>query len=88
MGNSPCRPDEWNAPIGAMTLALGTLTPGEEVIHWGTHDAQKLPANGLIGLRVTVVAHEFESGGSGNAHIDWKKAQPAVSTTRRRLTSE
>lgn len=80
-------PDELNAAVGAMTLALGTLTPGEEVIHWGIHDVRELPANGLIGLRVTVVAHEFESGGSGNAHIDWKKAQPAVSTTRRKLTS-
>ncbi len=78
-------PEELNDAVGARGHGLGRLEPNEEVIHWGTDDANNLPANGLTGLRVTVVAHEFKSGGSGNAHIDWKQAQSATSTTRRKL---
>jgi hypothetical protein len=80
-------PDELNDAVGARGLTLGTLAPNEEVIHWGISDVRDLPADGLIGLRVTVVAHDFNTGGSGNAHIDWKKTQSAQSTTRRKLPS-
>ncbi len=79
-------PDELNAAVGARGLSLGLLEPNEEAVHWGT-DVNDLPANGLIGLRVTVVAHGMKTGGSGNANIDWKKAQSAQSTTRRKLHS-
>ncbi|MBC7821613.1 MAG: hypothetical protein IAG10_32405, partial [Planctomycetaceae bacterium] len=77
-------PDELNAAVVARGLGLGVLEPNEEAVHWGV-DANDLPANGLIGLRVTVMAHGMKHGGSGNAHIDWKKAQTTQSTTRRKL---
>lgn len=79
-------PVELSDAIGTRKLILGTLQPNEEVIHWGTDDANNLPDNGLIGLRVTVVAHGLNTGGAGNAHIDWKKTQSATSTTRRKLS--
>jgi hypothetical protein len=49
------------------------------------HDVRDLPANGLIGFRVTVVSHGMKGSGSGLADIDWEKAQSAQSTTRRKL---
>lgn len=79
-------PEELNDAVGARSLGLGVLEPNEETIHWGINDVRDLPAHGLIGLRVTVVAHGMKSGGSGNGHIDWKKAQSAQSTTRRKLS--
>lgn len=79
-------PEELNAAVGSMSLALGVLVPNEEVIHWGSADVNNLPADGLIGLRVTVVPHGMPSAGMGNAHIDWKKAQSARSTSRRKLS--
>lgn len=78
-------PVDLNNSVGAMSLRLGNLTPNEEVIHWGSADVNNLPANGLIGLRVTVVPHGMKSAGSGNAHIDWKQSQSAQSTSRRKL---
>ncbi len=78
-------PEELNKSVGAMSLGLGVLTPNEEVIHWGSADVNNLPANGLIGLRVTVVPHGMNSAASGNAHIDWKRSQSAQSTSRRKL---
>ncbi len=80
-------PDELNAAVGARGLALGLLEPNEESIHWGTADVKNLPANGLIGLRVTVLAHGLNgvSSGSGTAHIDWKKSLTTESTSRRKL---
>ena len=80
-------PEELNAVVGSRGLALGVLPPNEEAVHWGSVDANDLPANGLIGLRVTVVAHGLKAGGSGNGHIDWKK--PSVeSTSRRKLSGD
>lgn len=78
-------PEEQNVVVGASGLSLGLLAPNEEAIHWRTADANDLPANGLIGLRVTVVAHGMKTDGSGNAYLDWKKAQSAQSTTCRKL---
>jgi len=78
-------PQELNRIVGAMSLGLGVLTPNEEVIHWGNADVNKLPADGLIGLRVTVVPHGMRSARSGNAHINWKRSQSAQSTSRRKL---
>ncbi|MFM9960644.1 MAG: hypothetical protein ACKV2Q_05405 [Planctomycetaceae bacterium] len=77
-------PDELNAAVGARGLSLGVLEPNEEAIHWGSADANNLPANGLIGLRVTVMAHGQKTGGSGNAHINWQQ-QTTQSTSRRKL---
>ena len=72
--------------VGTRPLTLGLLEPNEEVIHWGTTDANNLPANGLIGLRVAVVPHGLKlSHVSGIGSIDWKKAQTTQSTTRRKL---
>jgi hypothetical protein len=72
--------------VGTRPLTLGLLEPNEEVIHWGTTDANNLPANGLIGLRVAVVQHGLKiSHGSGFGSVDWKKAQTTQSTTRRKL---
>ncbi len=72
--------------VGTRPLTLGLLEPNEEVTHWGTADANNLPANGLIGLRVAVVPHGLKlSHGSGFGSIDWKKTQTTQSTTRRKL---
>lgn len=81
-------PDELNAAVGARGLGLGLLEPNEEAVHWGTADVNDLPANGLIGLRVTVMAHGLKAGGSGTAHIDWKKSQTRQSTSRRKLPND
>lgn len=79
-------PNELSQLVGSRGIQLGDLAPNEEVIHWGTLDANNLPDNGLIGLRFTVTAHHLKtSGGSGIGHIDWKKTQSATSTTRRKL---
>ena len=50
-----------------------------------------MPANGLIGLRVTTVAHNLKTGGQGIAHTDWKGVRTAriiVSSTPTAGTSE
>ncbi len=68
-------PEALDAAVGAMSLALGKLEPNEEIFRWGTPEPDNLPANGLIGLRITTVAHNLKAGGSGIAHTDWKQAQ-------------
>ena len=79
-------PVELNEAVGKRLLSLGLLEPNEESIHWGTADVHNLPANGLIGLRVTVKAHGLQHGnGSGTGHIDWKRSQTMQSTSRRKL---
>ena len=78
-------PDELNAAVGARGLTLGVLEPSVEIIEWGTADVNNLPANGLIGLRVTVVPHGLPVGGSGTGHIDWKRSRSTESTSRRKL---
>lgn len=70
---------------GGMGIQMSDLAPNEEVIHW-FGNANELPDNGLLGLRVTVTAHGLKtSGGSGNAHIDWKNAVTNTSISRRKL---
>ncbi len=69
-------PEALDAVVGARGLGLGVLEPNEETIHWGTADVDNLPANGLSGLRVTTVAHNLKTGGTGIATTEWKKAQP------------
>lgn len=78
-------PDELNKAVGARILQLGLLAPNEEVVHWGNSDVRDLPADGLIGFRVTVVSHGMKGSGWGGADIDWKNAVPTQSTTRRNL---
>jgi hypothetical protein len=78
-------PEGLDSAVGASGLGLGVLEPNEEVVHWGAGvDASNLPANGQIGLRVTVVPHNLNRSGSGIGHIDWK-SPPLSSTTRRKL---
>lgn len=79
-------PKALSQAVGGLGIQMGDLVPNEEVIHW-LGNANDLPENGLLGLRVTVTPHGLEtSGGSGNAHVDWKKAQTATSTTKRKLS--
>ncbi len=81
-------PKDLSQKAGVMANHMGDLAPNEEAIHW-LGNANDLPDNGLLGLRVTVTAHGLETaGGSGCAHIDWKKAQSATSTSRRKLPVE
>jgi predicted Ser/Thr protein kinase len=78
-------PEGLDSAVGARSLGLGVLEPNQEIVDWGGGtDASKLPANGLIGLRVTVVRHGLNKSGSGTGHTDWKTPPPS-STTRRKL---
>ena len=78
-------PEGLDSAVGSKSLGLGLLEPSEEIVSWcGDVDANKLPASGLIGLRVTVVPHGLNKSGSGAGHIDWK-TPPPPSTTRRKL---
>jgi hypothetical protein len=78
-------PEGLDSAVGASSIALGDLEPNEERVYWGVAvDASNLPANGLIGLRVSVLPHGQNRSGSGISHIDWK-SPPKSSTTRRKL---
>jgi hypothetical protein len=78
-------PEGLDSAVGASSIWLGDLEPNEERVHWGAGvDASNLPANGLIGLRVTVVPHGQNRSGTGISHTDWKTPPPS-STTRRKL---
>jgi predicted Ser/Thr protein kinase len=81
-------PEALDAMVDARGLGLGVLEPNEEAIHWGSADADNLPANGLIGLRVTTVAHNLKNAGQGISHTGWKGGQSVRSTTRRKLPEE
>ena len=78
-------PEGLDSAVGASSIWLGDLEPNEERVYWGAAvDASNLPANGLIGLRVTVVPHGQNRSGTGISHTDWKTPPPS-STTRRKL---
>ena len=77
-------PEGLDSAVGTQSLGLGELEPSAEVVSWNGADASKLPASGLIGLRVTVVPHGLNKSGSGAGHIDWKTPPPPT-TTRRKL---
>jgi hypothetical protein len=78
-------PEGLDSAVGASSIWLGDLEPNEERVHWGAGvDASNLPANGLIGLRVSVVPHGQNRSGTGISHTDWK-SEPKPSTTRRKL---
>lgn len=66
-------PDALEPTVGRLLLNLD-LDQGKEVIHWNRQNDDKLPDDGLIGLRVTLSAHGRKDGGSGVGHTDWKKS--------------
>ena len=72
-------PEALEAVVGSMSLGLG-LEPDHEDIHWAAPDKDKLPADGLVGLRVRTQAHGIKAGmpgsagGSGAATSDWQQA--------------
>lgn len=67
-------PDALEPAVGRL-IVQPQLEPNAERIHWLRNDDGQLPADGLVGLRITTVAHDLKTGGSGVAHTDWKKAQ-------------
>ena len=67
-------PDALEPAVGRL-IVQPQLEPNAERIHWQRNDDSQLPADGLVGLRITTVAHDLKTGGSGVAHTDWKKAQ-------------
>ena len=78
-------PEGLDSTVGSKSLGLGLLEPSAEIVSWcGYVDATKLPENGAIGLRVTIVPHGLNRSGSGAGHIDWK-TEPPPTTTRRKL---
>ena len=66
-------PEALEPTVGRLLLDLD-LHPGDGVIHWNRSDDTQLPENGIIGLRVTLFAHDQKTGGSGVGHTDWKKS--------------
>ncbi len=66
-------PEALEPTVGRLLLNLD-LEPGKEVIRWNRGDDNALPDDGLVGLRVTLSAHEQKEGGSGVGHADWKKS--------------
>lgn len=72
---------------GAMGLGFA-LPPDQEVVKWLVQDEERLPADGLVGLRVRTQAHGLEAGlaGSGGASgtgTNWMEG--AVSSAARAL---
>ncbi len=57
--------EEVDKTVAATGLALGDLEPNEETLH----------GDGPVALRVTTVAHNLKTGGSGVATTEWKKAK-------------
>lgn len=70
-------PEALEPALGRLLLNLD-LQPGKEVIHWNRQDDTTLPDDGLVGLRVTLSAHDQKEGGSGVGHTDWKN--PSATT--------
>ena len=65
-------PDGLDPTVGRLLLNLD-LEQGKEVIHWNRQNDDKLPDDGLVGLRVTLSAHD-RIPGVGFGITDWKNA--------------
>ena len=61
-------PETLEPTVGRLLLNLD-LEQGKEVIHWNRQNDITLPDDGLVGLRVTLSAHNHTEGGSG-----WKES--------------
>ena len=70
-------PDALEPTVGRLLLNLD-LEQGKEVSHWNRQNDDKLPDEGLIGLRVTLSAHDQKTGDSGAGHTDWKKSSTTI----------
>ncbi len=65
-------PEALEAAVGAQSYGLA-LEPDRELIQWGTADTNRLPRNGLIGLRVRTLPHGFTFARAGAATTDWMR---------------
>ncbi len=81
-------PETLDSTVGSAGFALGLLPSNEETIHWLGGDVNNLPADGLVGLRVTVMSHHLTQVGSGLTHTDWKKSALVKSSESKKIDAK